>query len=145
MADVDLTGDIAAAIDGAAAAGRAIVIGYVDAQGAPSLSFRGSTQVYSKDQVAVWARNPNEGLPVAVKERPLVSLLYYDRQTPGPFFLTIKGRARVAPEANQQVYDSMIKGEQDRDPERKGVAVVVDVDSVSGAGPDGPIRQERSK
>jgi hypothetical protein len=143
VADLDLTGDIATAIDGAAAAGRAIVIGYVDADGAPSLSFRGSTQVYSKDQVAVWARNPDEGLPAAVKDRPAVSLLYYDRQTPGPFFLSIKGRARVAPEANQKVYDTMIQGERDRDPERKGVAILVDVDAVSGAGPDGPIRQER--
>lgn len=145
MADIDLSGDIAEAINGAAAAGRAITIAYVDEDGTPSMSFRGSTQVYSKDQVAVWARTPDQGLPVNVKERPKVSLLYYDRQTPGPFFLTIKGRARVAPEANEHVYDHMIKGEQERDPERKGVAVVVDVDSVSGAGPDGRISQERAK
>ncbi|MBO0693565.1 MAG: pyridoxamine 5'-phosphate oxidase family protein [Acidimicrobiaceae bacterium] len=145
MADVDLSGDIAEAINGAAAAGTAIVIGYVDAKGAPSLSFRGSTQVYSKDQIGVWARNPDEGLPANVKERPQVSLLYYNRQTPGPFFLSIKGRARVAPEANQHVYDHMIKGEQDRDPERKGVAILVDVDSVTGAGPDGRINLERAK
>lgn len=144
MAEVDLTGEIATAVNGAFAAGTAIVVGYVDAKGSPSLSYRGSTQVYSKDQVAVWARKSDEGLPVNVKERPLVSLLYFNRQTPGPFFLTIKGRARVAPEANEHVYEHMPKAEQDRDPDRKGVAIVIDVDTVAGAGPDGPIRQERA-
>jgi len=145
MADVDLSGEIAEAINGAAASGTAMLIAYTDADGRPSMSFRGSTQVYSSDQVAVWARNPDSGLPENVKERPLVSLMYYNRQTPGPFFLTIKGRARVAPEANEHVYDHMIQGERDRDPERQGVAVVVDVDSVTGAGPDGRISQERAK
>lgn len=145
MADLDLTGDIATAIDGAAEHGTAIVIGYVDANGAPSLSFRGSTQVYSKDQLAVWARNPNQGLPVAVKDRPQVSLIYYNRQTPGPYYLSIKGRAHVAPEANQTVYDNMVKGEQERDPDRKGVAVLIDVDTVDGGGTDGFFHLERAK
>jgi hypothetical protein len=145
VADLELTGDIAAAINGAGEAGTAIVIAYVDAQGAPSMSYRGSTQVYSPHQVAVWARNPNEGLAVAVKERPLVSLMYLNRQTPGPYFLSIKGRARVDPEANQQVYDNMMKGERDRDPDRKGVAVVVDVDTVDGRGADGGFHLERAK
>lgn len=143
MTELDLTGDIQTAVDGAMLNGPAIVIAYVKEDGTPSLSYRGSTQVFSKDQVAVWARNPTEGLPANVAERPKVSLLYFNRNTPGPFFLNIAGRARVAPEDNDTVYDNMLQGERDRDPDKKGVAIVIDVDSVRGAGPDGPIQMER--
>jgi hypothetical protein len=37
----------------------------------------------------------------------------------------------------------MIDGEKRQDPERHGVAILIDVDSVSGFGADGPFRMER--
>ena len=134
---LDLTGDIAKAVQGAAERGHTFVIGYVDADGYPSTSYRGSTTVLGPTQLAVWARNPDEGLAPAVAERPKVTLLYFENEGPGPRFLSIRGRATVAPEANEQVYGSMWGVERDLDPERKGVAVVIDVESVKGANADG--------
>ena len=63
---------------------------------------------------------------------------------PGPLFLSIEGRARVAPELNDQVGDGMIQGERNLDPERGGVAVVIELDSVAGAGADGFFQQTRA-
>ena len=40
--------------------------------------------------------------------------------------------------ANDEVYSRMIEGEQKQDPERNGLAVIIDVESVRGFGPDGP-------
>jgi hypothetical protein len=37
----------------------------------------------------------------------------------------------------------MIDGEKRQDPERNGVAILIDVDNVSGFGADGPFRMER--
>ena len=143
MADLDLRGEIAVAIDEAAGHGRALVLGYVADDGTPSLSYRGSAHVYSPDQLAVWARKPDAGLAVAVVARPAVALLYFSRDTPGARYLSIKGRARVAPEANDAVYEKMFYRERDADPDRKGVAILIDVDTVDGAGENGPIHQER--
>ncbi len=58
-------------------------------------------------------------------------------------FLSIEGRARVAPEADDEVWAGMIEGERNQDPERHGVAVVIEVDSVAGAGADGFFHQAR--
>jgi hypothetical protein len=143
MSDIDLTGDITTAIDGAAERGSTLVLGYVDPDGTAALSFRGSTQVHSQDQLALWSRQKDGVFIESIAERPVVSLLYYSPDTPGAAYLSIKGRARVAPEASDAVYAGMIEGERGQDPERKGVAVVVDVDSVIGAGPDGGFQQTR--
>jgi hypothetical protein len=135
---LDLTGDIASALDGAVLDGKTPVIAYVKADGSPSQSFRGSTQVIGPQQLAFWSRTADSGLPAEVAERPAVSLLYYSGgERPGPAYLSIKGRAKADPSLNDTVWDGMVQAERDYDPERKGVAVVVDVDQVDGMGADG--------
>src|ERR1700684_1616640 len=105
---IDLTGDIAAAIDGAALRNATLAIAYVRDDGSPAISFRGSTQVHSAGELALWARKRDRGLATAIADRPRVSLVYYGGQGgPGPAFLSIEGRARVAPELDDQVYEAM--------------------------------------
>ena len=97
-----------------------IVLGYVGDDGAPHLSYRGSTQVFGKNQLAIWVRNPDAGLPKAVRNHPQVTLLYSSAEPRR--LLTFKGRARLDPSVNETVYGNSPKGERDRDPDRKGVA-----------------------
>jgi hypothetical protein len=145
MADkLDLTGEIASAVDGAALRGHTLVLGYVDEEGDASLSFRGSTQVHSDHQLAFWARKTDAGVAKAIATRPRVTLLYYSPDRgPGPRYLSFHGTARVDPSASDAVYRQMIEGERSKDPDRGGVAIVVDIDAVSGFGADGPFRMER--
>ncbi|MFZ0041274.1 MAG: pyridoxamine 5'-phosphate oxidase family protein [Solirubrobacteraceae bacterium] len=141
---LDLTGDIAAAIDGAALRGATLALAYVRADLSPGVSFRGSTHVHGPTELALWARKRDSGLVEAIAERPRVSLVYYGGPDgPGPMFLSIEGRARVAPELNDEVWSAIIEGERKQDPERKGVAVLIEVDSVAGAGGDGFFQQAR--
>jgi hypothetical protein len=67
---VNLTGEIAAAIDGAALRGHTLAVAYVRDDGSPSVSFRGSTYVHSPTQLAIWARKRDSGLAAAVVDRP---------------------------------------------------------------------------
>lgn len=135
---LDLTGDIASALDGAVLDGKTPVVAYVKEDGSPSQSFRGSTQVVGPQQLAFWSRTVDSGLPVGVAERPAVSVLYYSGgERPGPAYLSIKGRAKADPSLNDTVWNGMVQAERDYDPERKGVAVVVEVDQVDGMGADG--------
>ncbi len=53
---VNLTGEITAAIDGAALRGHQLALAYVRDDGSPSVSFRGSTYVRSSTELAIWAR-----------------------------------------------------------------------------------------
>jgi hypothetical protein len=142
---LDLTGDIASAIDGAALRNATLAVAYVRDDGSPSVSFRGSTQVHSATELALWARKRDSGLATAIVDRPRVSLVYYGGPGgPGPLFLSIEGRARVAAELDEQVWEAMIEGERNLDPDHKGVAILIEVDSVAGAGADGFFQQARA-
>lgn len=143
MADkVDLTGAIAEAIDGAATRGATPVLGHAGDEGYAALSFRGSTQVHGPTQLAFWSRKTEGGVVDAIAADPRVSLLYYGgAEGPGAKYVSIRGRAHVAPDQNDAVYAAMIEGERDQDPDRGGVAVVVDVESVFGFGADGAFEQ----
>jgi hypothetical protein len=108
------------------------------------VSFRGSTHVHGPTELALWARKRDSGLAEAIAERPRVSLVYYGGSDgPGPMFLSIEGRARVAPEIDDEVWAAIIEGERRQDPERNGVAVLIDVDTVTGAGSGGYFQQAR--
>ena len=138
---VNLTGEIAAAIDGAALRGHTLAVAYVRDDGSPSVSFRGSTYVHSPTQLAIWARKRDSGLAAAVLERPRVSLVFFEKDGPGARYLAIEGRGQVVPELDQEVYEAIVEPERQQDPERHGVAVVIDVDSVAGAGENGFFQQ----
>jgi hypothetical protein len=143
MADkLDLTGEIAEAIDGAALRGKTAVLGYVGDDGYAAISFRGSLQVHSPTQLAFWSRKADGGVAAAIGADPKVSVLYYGGPDgPGPMFLSFHGLAHVDPDANETVYGDMIEGERKQDPDRGGVAVVIDVESVQGFGADGGFEQ----
>jgi hypothetical protein len=134
---LDLTGDIAGSLDTAGAREHTPVLSYIDDDGYPVGSHRGSTQVYGPRQLALWARSREGGLVRAIAERPQVTLVYIDPAGPSPTYLAFRGRARVDASANEQVFANMMKREQDHDPERKGVAVVIDVEHVLGLGSSG--------
>jgi hypothetical protein len=126
-----ITEAMAAAVNGAMDHGTPTVLGYVGEDGQPRLSFRGTTQAYSDDQLAVWARYEDAGLPTAIQKNPRVSIVYYAQ---GSGNLIFEGRAHVetAPSVHDTVFEHSPVVEQRADPERKGVAILIDVDKVTG-------------
>ena len=138
---IELTDEMKGRIDGAFENETPIVVAYVDGKGTPHLSFRGTTQVLGDDRLAFWARSPDGGLPSALDQNPQVALLYRDPSARR--MLSISGRARVAPELNDTVYERSPERERARDPERRGVAIVVDLDHVMSAGSDGVLHMQR--
>jgi hypothetical protein len=146
MADeLDLTTkDIPTAVDDAVLRGRQLAVAYVDEHGAPVVSFRGSVHVHGPRQLAFWARKADSGLAKAVEDRPSVHLVYFGGPDgPGPRFLSFKGSAHADPSQNDAVYAAIVEPERKQDPERNGVAVIVDVESVDGFAPDGMFHMER--
>ena len=140
---IKITPEIAETINNALATKTPVVIAYADERGQPILSFRGSVQVSGEDEVTWWVRNAEGMMAKTIAAHPRVALMYRNPETRISFQL--QGRARIVRDepARGRVYENSPKPEQDADPNRKGVAVIVDLDRVEGLagfGPDGPIR-----
>ena len=134
---------IAAVIDGALDNKTPFVVAYVDASGIPHVSPRGTVQSHGTDEVAMWIRDPAGGLLRAIATNPNLSLFYRDASARTSYELT--GRARVVDDADERacIYDRSPAIERNLDPAIRGVAVVVEVDSLAGSGPAGRVNMKR--
>ncbi len=143
---VKLTAEIAKLVDNALATRHPMMVAYVDASGQPILSFRGSTQSFSDDQLAIWVRNSDGVFLNAITKNPKVALMYRDEDSKATY--QFQGRTRVSTDesARRRIYDKMAEAEKNHDPARTGVALIIDLDRVegwAGMSPDGPVNKVR--
>lgn len=143
---VKLTPEIRALVDNALASRHPIIVAFVGPDGQPILSFRGSTQSFSDDQLAIWVRNSDGLFLDSLEKNPRVALMYRDEDTKATY--QFQGRAHVSgdAEARTRVYENMTEGERNHDYARTGVALIIDLDRVEGWGgmsPDGPVNRVR--
>jgi hypothetical protein len=136
-----LTPEIATLVTSALDTDHVLLLAAVDRDRRPVLSFRGSTAVFSDTQLSFWARNAAGGTLDAIKENPHVALMYRSPTVP---LLQFIGRARITDDLveRDRVFSLAHEKERASDPERKGRAVIVDLDEVKGVlgfGKDGPI------
>jgi len=139
-----LTDELKALVNDAPAQGVAALVAAVSRDGKPVLSFRGSVQTYSDDQLGFWVRNSQGGTLDAIRANPNVALAYRLAAAP---VLQFHGRARVVDDGPERlrVYENAPEREQAADPDQKGVAVIVDLDRVEGVLKVGPDRREPVK
>jgi hypothetical protein len=147
MADLDdytklrLTPDLQSKINNALVDGHPLLLAVVDATGQPRLSFRGSLQTYSDSQLGFWLRNVQGNTIESIRNNPKVALIYRSETTP---LLQFHGLARIATDEGERerVFAAAPEVERKADPNRKGLAIIIDltrIDGVLGFGPDGPI------
>ncbi|MSQ42302.1 MAG: pyridoxamine 5'-phosphate oxidase family protein [Dehalococcoidia bacterium] len=131
---IQLTDEMREALANALTDRLPVILAYVGPGGQPSISFRGTAQVYSDDQIAIWARNPEGGLGHALAVNPRIALLY--RNPEKRLGWQFHGRARIVDDeaVRRTVYDNSPEPERGADPERKGKAMIVDVDRVIARG-----------
>lgn len=140
---IQLTDEMREAINGALVGGTPVIVAYVDENGQPSLSYRGSTQVYSDNQLAIWVRNPDGGLQRALAHNPRITMLYRNPQTRMMLNLQGHGRFDSSEQARNAVYEHSPEPERNADRERKGLALIIDLDRVSGFMPGGRVQMQR--
>ena len=134
LTDLALTADMKRAVNTAFETLRPIVVAYVDENGAPQLSFRGSTQAYSDQELAIWIRNPEGRILESIAKNPAVALIYGNFDPSARGFMIFRGRARVdgSDAVRNRVYEQAHAFERDKDKDRKGVALLIALDSVEG-------------
>ncbi len=130
---VKLSPEVKEIINNASAKKCPLLLSYVDATGQPSLSFRGSTQAYSDDQLAMWLRDAEGGLTKALATNPKVALMYRDNSPTGGMF-HFHGRARITtdPQERKKIFDASPENERNHDLDMEGGAVIVDLDFLQG-------------
>ena len=134
LTELKLSPEMKQAINTAMESGRAIAISYVDEEGAPQLSYRGSTQAYGDKQLAIWVRNPEGRILPSIDKNAAVALIYGNFDPTARGFMIFRGRARVdsGAEARRRVYEGSPEYERNQDKDRKGVALIIDLTSVEG-------------
>ena len=108
--------------------------------GWPSIGFRGSMMVYDKDHLAYWERSKKDGL-AHIRENPQVLVMYRDPEA--RIAWKFYGRATVYESGNtlEKVWDRVVQPEKDSDPEKKGCAVIIDVEKITNY--PGQVLQEK--
>ena len=124
---IQLTEEWQSAIDGALVDGCPIVWSSVDPEGQPYLAFFGTTQALDEQRIALWMRTPERGFLQRIEKNPKVALLYRNPQTRLAFQIHGEARREDDPGLCDQIYENSAEVERERDPDRIGVAVVVDV------------------
>lgn len=116
------------------------ILGTASSDGKPQISLKGSLMVYDHETLAYWERALRTALE-NISENPQVVVLYRnpDKRINWRFY----GTARVYDSGPQRddVMARTVKAELDRDPDRKGVAVLITVDRITDL--SGRVLQQR--
>ncbi len=126
---IKLTEQMRELIDPALAKGTPCLVATASKDGVPNIGYKGSVMVFDDESLAYWERT-RQGTLQNVEENPNVMILFRDPASrAGWRFL---GKATVYKEGplREQVMARTVPPELERDPERKGVAVIVKVDKV---------------
>lgn len=130
---IELTEEMTAAINSSFADGLALLVGTASKGGMPDIAFKGSTIAFDSDHLAFWERSHGQTLR-NLEENPQVCLLYRNPQTRVAFkFFGAAELLREGP-VRQQIMERTVDFELSRDPDRKGVAVLIRIDRILQAG-----------
>ena len=134
LTELKLSAEMKKAVDTAFESFKPIVVSYVDENGLPQLSYRGSTQAHSDTQLAIWVRNPEGRILESIAKNPAMALIYGTFAPTDRAFMIFRGRVRVdsTDKVRNQIYERAHAFERGQDKDRKGIALVIDLDSVDG-------------
>lgn len=126
---VELTQEMREAFENALTDGAPVLVASASAAGMPDIAFKGSAMVWDKDHLAFWERSRGQTMR-NLEENGQACLLYRNAQARigWKFF----GQAEVLHDGplRAEIMARTVQLELDRDPERKGAAVLIRIDRV---------------
>jgi hypothetical protein len=137
---IQLSESIKRDVNNAFVEGHPIVVCAVTPEGEPAVSFRGTAQTLGDNVLAFWVRHTDDSaLLRSILVHPVVVLVYSNMANRRHYQFRGRARRADADETRSRVYEGSHPFERMQDPERKGVAVVVELTAVRGRGEDGPV------
>ena len=129
---IDLS-EMAEYVDRAHDDGLTCLVATASKDGQPNLAFKGSVMVWDKDHLAFWERAHGETLK-QLRENPRIAAVYRNRAAGKAWRFWGVAELHESGELRDRIMARTVQAELDRDPERKGVAVLIRVDRVAGTG-----------
>lgn len=120
-------------VDNALANGCPCILATVSADGEPDIGYKGSMMVFDGDSLAYWERTKRVHLK-NVKENPKVIVLFRDTKSKAAWRFHGTATLHEDGPVRDQVMARTVKEELDKDPERKGAAVVIRLDKITNMG-----------
>ena len=126
---IKLTDQMRREIDPALAQGCPCVVATISPDGFPNVGYKGSVMVFDDTSLAYWERT-RQGTLANVEANPKVMVLFRNPATRAAW--RFQGTATVHKEGDlrEQVMARTVPAELERDPDRKGYAVIIAVDAV---------------
>ena len=128
---IDLS-EMAEYVDKSGPDGYTMLVATASKAGAPDLAFKGSVMVWDKDHLAFWERAHGQTL-ANLEENPQVAVVYRNRDAGKAWRFWGTAELLRDGETREGIMGRTFQPELDRDPERKGVAVLIRVDKVGGS------------
>ena len=137
---IKLTDEMRNMVDPALANGCPCILATASANGEPDIGYKGSMMIFDDESLAYWERTKRQHLK-NLGENPKVVVLFRDGKTKAAF--RFHGTATVLDDGpvREQVMARTVPAELEKDPERKGAAVVIKLDKVTNMG--GQVLQSR--
>lgn len=128
---IDLT-QYAEAIDNALTEGAFPVVTTQGEDGIPDVGFKGSLQVFDREHLAYWERTRGQHL-ANLRHSSGLAVLYFSRERGK--YLRLYGRAELHEDGpvRDQILARTPAAELERDPDRRGVGVLIRVDRLEEA------------
>ena len=130
---IELTDEIMTALNNSFADRMVVMVATAAGDGMPDISFKGSAFAYDREHIAFWERSLGQTFRNLV-ENPQICLQYRNTDTRQAWKFFGVAEVLTEGETRADVMSRTVQAELDRDPERKGAAVVVRVDKVIQAG-----------
>jgi len=139
---IELTDEMKELLGSALADRMACLVGTATKDGRPQISPKGSVMVFDKDTLAYWERSLRSALD-NVAENPHVVIYYNNSEKRVRWRFYGTATVHESGPVRDEVMSRTVQAELDRDPERKGVAVVVRVDLINDL--SGDVFQQRDE
>ncbi|HTM09897.1 MAG TPA: pyridoxamine 5'-phosphate oxidase family protein [Verrucomicrobiae bacterium] len=127
---IALTDQMREMIDNALSNGCPCVLATAAADGEPDIGYKGSMMVFDNESLAYWERTKRQHLK-NVTQNPKVVVLFRDPKTRLNFRFHGVAAVHEQGPVREAVMARTVKDELDKDPERKGAAVVIRVGKVT--------------
>jgi general stress protein 26 len=117
-------------VNNALANGCPCILATVSGDGEPDIGYKGSMMVFDDQSLAYWERTKRQHMK-NVKENPRVVVLFRDPKSRAAWRFHGKATMHEDGPVREQVMARTVKDELDKDPERKGAAVVISLDKIT--------------
>ena len=127
---INLTDQMREVVNSALAKGCACILATVSGSGEPNIGYKGSMMVFDNESLAYWERTMRQHRK-NLSENQHVVVLYRDPATRLNWRFHGVATVHESGAVRDQVMAKVVKDELDKDPDRKGLAVVVRIDRVT--------------